>query len=307
MWAIAILVGLVALGAGGVRYALGQNPHRVLDTVDAVTGSAKDVALLHRAATGTHAGQKLLVYGTGKAGAPLPVFVFFHGGSWAHGDPEHYGFIARNMAPEGFIVVLGGYRLGEAGRYPAMLEDTAAAIGWTYRNVAQFGGDPQRIHLGGHSAGAYNVVQVALEQRWLAAEGVPQGAIDGVVGLAGPYDFFPFDSDSTKAAFGAAGAGEGSQPVNHARGDAPPMLLVHGEADTLVRPRNTRALAAALAREGARVEVEYLPEGDHNAPLLGLANPWRRDPRVHDRVTNFLTRGEAQRDKVSVPVQDGTS
>lgn len=302
MWIAGSLIVIALLAYGGLSYALRQNPHAVLDTVDRIVGPSTSVEQVVEASTGPHSQQRLLVYRGEEAAEPLPVLVFFHGGSWAHGDPQHYGFAARSFAEEGFVVVLGGYRLGEAGRYPAMLEDTSAVVGWVHANIAEHGGDPQRIFLGGHSAGAYNVTQVALERRWLENESVPESAVRGVFGLAGPYDFFPYDSPSTEAAFGSAGAGAESQPVNHVRADAPPLLLVHGEADTLVKPRNSRALAKAVSEAGGRADTLFLPEGDHNAPLLSLANPWRRDPQVHNRVLAFMREAA----KVSVPVQPQT-
>ncbi|QZD90881.1 alpha/beta hydrolase [Qipengyuania aurantiaca] len=300
MWTLAILIGFALLAGLALWIALQRNAPAVLDTIDSVAGPASGVEKVHQASTGNHEEQRLIVYRAKDSDAPLPVFIFFHGGAWAHGSPVDYGFIARNVAPDGYVVVLGGYRMNEPGRYPAMLEDTAAVVGWTHRNIANFGGDPERIFLSGHSAGAYNVAQVALEPRWLAKEQVPSSAIRGVVGLAGPYDFYPFDTDRSRAAFGSVGAGAESQPVNHARADAPPMLLVHGEDDTVVRIRNSRALEKALGEAGARVETLYLPGKTHNDPLLALTNPWRRDPLVFDRVSAFMAA------QVSVPVQAGS-
>ena len=300
MWTLAILIGLALLAGFALWIALQRNAPAVLDTIDSVAGPGSGVEKVHQASTGDHAEQQLIVYSANKGDAPLPVFIFFHGGAWAHGSPVDYGFIARNLAPEGYVVVLGGYRMNEPGRYPAMLEDTAAVVGWTHRNIANYGGDPERIFLSGHSAGAYNVAQVALEPRWLAKEQVPSSTIRGVVGLAGPYDFYPFDTDRSRAAFESVGAGPESQPVNHARADAPPMLLVHGEEDTVVRIRNSRALEKALGEAGSRVETLYLPGKTHNDPLLALTNPWRRDPLVFDRVSAFMAA------QVSVPVQAGS-
>ena len=300
MWTLAILIGFALLAGLALWIALQRNAPAVLDTIDRVAGPASGVEKVHQASTGDHFEQRLIVYRVKEGDAPLPVFIFFHGGAWAHGSPIDYGFIARNVAPEGYVVVLGGYRMNEPGRYPAMLEDTAAVVGWTHRNIASYGGDPERIFLSGHSAGAYNVAQVALEPRWLAQEQVPSSAIRGVVGLAGPYDFYPFDTDRSRAAFESVGAGAESQPVNHARADAPPMLLVHGEDDTVVRIRNSRALEKALGEAGARVETLYLPGKTHNDPLLALTNPWRRDPLVFDRVSAFMAA------QVSVPVQAGS-
>ena len=153
--------------------------------------------------------------------------------------------------------------------------------------------------LAGHSAGAYDVVQVALEERWLAASGLQPA---GVIGLSGPYDFYPFDKPSSEAAFGSVGAGAESQPINHARADAPPMLLIHGEDDALVKPRNSRALAAALGDAGAPVETKFYPGFDHNAPLISLASPWRRSRDVDDAMIAFARRVTT----VSVPVQQAT-
>ena len=306
MWSLGILLALVALGGLALWIGLQRNAPAVLDTIDRLAGPSHKVERVHDERVGDDPLQRLLVYREEGASGPLPVFIFFHGGAWAHGNPQDYGFIARNIAPEGYIVVLGGYRLNEAGRYPAMLQDTASVIGWVHRNIGTLGGDPNRILLAGHSAGAYNVAQVALDTQWLEQAGVPEQAIRGVIGLAGPYDFFPFDTDRSRAAFESVGAGEESQPINHASADAPPMLLVHGEDDTVVRIRNSRALEKALVGAGSEVETLFLPGRTHNDPLLALTSPWRRNPLVFDRVTDFMraqTRAGAQ---VSVPVQPQT-
>lgn len=302
MWIAAVLLGLLLVAALAFWLAVRQNGPAVLDAVDRLAGPDTGVELVHRESTGSRPEQQVLVYRGKSASGALPVFVFFHGGAWAHGDPRDYGFIARNIAPEGYVVVLGGYRLNEPGRYPAMLEDTAAAVGWVYDNIEDYGGDPDRIVLSGHSAGAYNVMQVALDSSWLDQAGVPPEAVRAVVGLAGPYDFHPFDTDRSQAAFASVGAGAESQPVNNVRGDAPPVLLIHGEDDTVVRIRNSKALAHALQKAGARAEALYLPSKTHNDPLLALTHPWRRDPLVFERVAQFVQAAVP----VSVPVQAET-
>ena len=302
MQAAGILLVVIAIAGAGLWFAVRTNGPAVLDAVDQVSGGERDAALVEQVTYGSDAAQKLRVYAPQAAAGPLPIFLFVHGGSWRSGDPDDYGFVARAIAPEGFVVVLAGYRLGVTGRYPAMLEDTAAAIARTREIAAAHGGDPDRIIVAGHSAGAYNVAQVALEERWLDDAGVPHRSISGVVGLSGPYDFFPFDSDSTKAAFGSVGVGAESQPVNHARADAPAMLLVHGESDTLVKPRNTRALASQLTKAGAGAETLLYSEMDHNAPLISLASPWRDRRDVAARIVAFARAVST----VSVPVQDKT-
>lgn len=302
-WILLATVLAVLIAGGTLKYAVARNGPAVLDTIDRITGGARDVELIHREGIGDSPEQKVAVYRASGDDRPKPVILFFHGGSWRSGSPDDYGFFARALVPEGFTVVLAGYRLMPEGEYPAMLEDTASAIAWTKRNIARYGGDPETIFIAGHSAGAYNVVQVALERQWLASAGFDPSIIKGVIGLSGPYDFYPFDSDSTKAAFGKAPDPEATQPINHVRGDAPPMLLIHGEKDTLVKPRNTRALSAAITQAGGMASPVYFMQMDHNAPLLALASPWRRDRKVLDTIVRFAALNQG---KPSVPVQAQT-
>lgn len=293
---VAGLAGLLLAGWLGLQYAIARNGPGVVDLVDRVTGGEGQVALAERSAYGEGANRTVAVYRAGDPPASLPVILFVHGGSWDSGSPDDYGFVARALAPEGFVVVLAGYRLHPSVHFPAMLEDTAAAVAWTRTNVARHGGDPDRIVLMGHSAGAYNVVMTALDRQWLGREGLPDNAVRGVIGLAGPYDFFPFDSDSTRASFGRAPDPQQTQPVLHARADAPPLLLLTGERDTTVKPRNTRALATAMERAGGVAQTGFLAGMDHADILLALASPWRRDRTIVERVAAFAR-------EASVPVQ----
>jgi acetyl esterase/lipase len=290
---LGVSIALLIAAGLALQIAIWRNGPAVLDAVDRITGGARGAVLAERVSYGPSDKQYLSVY-TPKdpVAEPLPVIVFVHGGSWNKGDPENYGFIGRAFAPEGFVVVLAAYRLHPEAVYPAMIEDTAAAIAWTQANIAKHGGDPSRIIISGHSAGAYNVAMTALEARWLAEAGGSAEQIAGVVGLAGPYDFYPFDSDSTRASFGHVAQGEVTQPVTHVRDDAPPKLLVHGEADT-------RELAKRLENAGAKVETLYLKDADHNQPLLALASPWRGNSEVFRAFVEFARDAHA-----SVPVQD---
>ncbi len=302
---IAVALAVMALAIwGGLALALARNAPAVIDIVDRTTGGTRQVVLAERARYGTHPAHKIAVYRHGGNGGPLPVIVFFHGGGWHSGDPDDYGFVARGLAPEGAVVVLAGYRLRPEGVYPAMLEDSAAAVAWVHANVARHGGDPARLFLAGHSAGAYNAAMLALDERWLATEGISANSLAGMIGLAGPYDFHPFDKESSQATFGHWPDARETQPIVHARADAPPMLLLHGGADTVVRPRNSRALAAALSAQGARVETRFYPGMDHNDPLLGLVSPWRRNRQVIDPVMRFVAGNDGVGDaKASLAVQ----
>ena len=307
LWTILILVGLAALAAIALQIAIARNGPAVLDTVDRLAGGSRATHSSQPVRFGSEApAQKLVVHRPHALpdNARLPVVVFFHGGSWDSGDPEDYAFVGRNLVPSGMIVVTAGYRLGERGAFTAMLEDGADAVAWVRGNIVEWGGNPDAIMLMGHSAGAYNAAMLALDPQWLAGAGVPRETIRAVVGLAGPYDFYPFDSASTKAAFGAANDPEATQPVNVARRDAPPFLLIHGTQDTTVRQRNSQALQRVLRANGTPAELQLHPEMDHTAPLLHLAHPWRtgglggEGGALHEAIVQFLAKHEP-----SVPVQ----
>ena len=307
-WVLLTLAVLLAAFGALFWWATANASVGTLDRVDGLfTGG--DATLVQGAVQyGPADEQVLFVHRPGGADAatPLPVLVFIHGGSWRDGDPADYGFVARNLAPEGFVVVLAGYRKEERGQYPAMLEDAAGTLRWIVDNIGQAGGDPSRIYLMGHSAGAYNAVQLALDPQWLTLAGLPQDTVDGVIGLAGPYDFLPLDSDATRLTFGSHTPLEETQPINAVRPDAPPMLLLHGSEDTVVYPRNSTDLTAALIDAGSPAEAVEFTGMDHIAILTTLARPFDRDPRVKEAVTTWLKEREEDRvDAAGSPASAG--
>lgn len=229
--------------------------------------------------------RKLDVYApSAAAAARRPVIVFFYGGSWNGGRRQAYAFAGRALAAQGFVVVIPDYRLVPEVRYPDFLRDGAAAVRWARRNAARFGGDGERIVLVGHSAGAYNAAMLALDPGLLGAD---RTAVRGLAGLAGPYDFLPLDDHATIAAFGQWPRPAETQPVAHAAPGAPPALLLRGEADTRVKPRNSRALAAALDKVGVEARVEIYPGVGHVGILTALAIPFRRRAPVLADVARF--------------------
>ena len=289
-WILGIIVAVVVLGAFGLQVAIARDGPAVLSAVDRITGGSGEAELKARIATGDHPDQKLFVWAPEEPvsqGSPRPVLMFVHGGSWNSGDPESYDFVGRAFVKEGFVVVLSGYRLGEAGNYPGMIEDTARAFAWVHKEIEDYGGDPQSIVLAGHSAGAYNMMMAALESRWLARHSLSPANIAGVVGISGPYDFLPLDSDSTKASFGHVDDLDATQPINHVSRDAPPMLLLHGEKDTTVGVFHSRNLKALLEEAGVDTRLELYPEKNHIDPLISIAAPWRSNRDVVTKIAEF--------------------
>jgi acetyl esterase/lipase len=245
-------------------------------------------------AYGPHARQRLDLYAPRKleAGARLPVIVWFYGGSWNSGERGGYAFAGRALAARGFVVAVPDYRLVPEVRYPAFLEDSAAAVRWVRANVARHGGDPDRIVLAGHSAGAYNAAMLALDPRWLGAD---RAAVKGLVGLAGPYDFLPLDVASTQQAFGQVADLPSTQPVNQAGEGDPPALLLAGADDTLARPRQSARLAQRLSEAGVRAETKLYPGIGHVGIMTALSKPLRGKAPVLDDVSAFAHRVTAER------------
>lgn len=241
-------------------------------------------------AYGSHPRQKLDVYGPDRPTGAAPVVVVFYGGSWNSGDKTDYGFLGKALASRGFVAIIADYRLVPEIRFPAFIDDGAAAVAWASRNAQKFGGDPSKVFLLGHSAGAYIAAMIALDKTYLNKFDLSPAMIKGVAALAGPYDFLPLDVDVAKAAFGQAKYPTATQPINFASRNAPAMFLATGNADTTVEPRNTYALADKLKQAGANVVVRSYPDVSHVGILLALSLPFRHQAPVLDDVSNFIRR-----------------
>jgi acetyl esterase/lipase len=218
------------------------------------------------------------------APSPLPIIVFLYGGSWSSGDKSGYRFVGQALAARGFLVAVPDYRLVPQVRYPAFLQDNAAAVRWVLAIAARYGGDPARVVLVGHSAGAYNASMLALDPRWLGSE---RRAVRGWVGLAGPYDFLPLDGPITRATFGQAGDLSATQPINFASRDDPATLLLHGSGDRTVLLRNSERLGTALAAVGVTARVKLYPQLGQVGIITAVARPFRGRAPVVDDVATF--------------------
>lgn len=218
-----------------------------------------------------------------------PVLLFFYGGSWMSGRRQDYGFVGRAYASRGFVVVVPDYRKVPAVRFPAFVQDAAAAVRWTHDNIARYGGDPDRIVLAGHSAGGYLATMLALDHRYLEAAGVDPGIVKAAAGLAGPYDFYPFTWAPAQAAMGAAPDPRETQPIRFARADAPPLWLATGTADETIRPANSVALAARLRAAGSRTTVlRRYPGLGHGGIVMALSRLFRGKAPVLAESSAFL-------------------
>ena len=272
-------VGLSALAVAAC------SPFQAFNAVNPLDGASAPVGT---ASFGPDPRQRLDVYAPSPApaGENLPVVVFFYGGGWESGSRQDYAFVGRALAASGFVTVIPDYRLYPQVRFPAFLEDCAAAVRWVADTIARYGGDPRRMVLAGHSAGAYNAAMLALDTRYLRRAGVDIASIRALAGLSGPYDFLPLDDPTSIQVFGPERDLAATQPVTFAR--PIPSFLATGDNDTRVRPRNTLSLAARLRAVGGRVEEKVYAGLDHTDTLLALSVLFRGKAPVLRELTAFL-------------------
>jgi len=210
------------------------------------------------------------LYRTGRGG---PLILFIHGGEWRQGDKNIYRFIGQALCARGLDCAVINYRLYPEARFPAFVEDAALAV----RHMAR------PLVLMGHSSGAHVAMLLALDPRWLG--GLP---IQGCIGLSGPYDFLPLDDPLHERILSSPLGLAATQPINFAQGPGPPLLLITGDADTTVRPRNTTALAAARRAAGGVVREVHYPGVGHTGTITALAALLRPfSPPVLDEIEAF--------------------
>ncbi len=219
--------------------------------------------------------QKLDVYAPVDGKGPWPVIVFFYGGSWNSGNKEPYAFVGRALAAQGFVVFIPNYRLHPQDPFPSFILDTASALDWTTRHAGEYGGDPRKVFAAGHSAGAYDLALAILDQSYLAALGTDTTALRGVATLSGPFDFLPLDTKVSINTFSHVADLATTQPINFARADVPPLLILHGSDDTTVRPRNAESLYQKLHAAGADVTLKIYPGIGHVGMITSFALPLR--------------------------------
>jgi acetyl esterase/lipase len=257
---------------------------QILNVTARVPGEVrKDVAY------GPSARARMDVYTPANASPDTPVMVFIHGGSWQSGSKDEYKFLGAAFARRGIETVIINYRVHPEAVFPAFMADAAQAVAMVKRDMA----GQRPLFLAGHSAGAQIASLLALDPRFLAAEGTtPCQAIAGVIGIAGPYHFTPVEP-VFKEIFPADKL-EAARPINYASNISPPTLLLHGTGDTTVSVERSREMLAALKASGNSAELKTY-EGVNHTFIVGAISPLvrRAAPTLNDSV-EFI---EAQKAK----------
>ena len=210
------------------------------------------------------------VYSPRKATA-RPIIVFWYGGGFENGEKSDYRFVGATLAKAGYVAVLPDYRLYPEVRFPQFVDDGALALKWVADHAREIGGDPRRIYVAGHSAGAHIAAMLAYDPARLERVGLPRDVVRGCIGLSGPYVLTPNDAtlnDIFRAPYTIADW----QPVQRVAAGAPPALLIHGEADTVVDVGHARRMAEKLESLGVAVTLRTYPGRGHRDTVAAFAS-----------------------------------
>jgi acetyl esterase/lipase len=225
-------------------------------------------------AYGDDPAQRLDVWARAGTTAGAPVLVEVHGGGWTGGDKALAASpMMAHLAERGWVCVTVNYRLGPVNRWPSMIIDVKRAIAWVVENIAAYGGDPGFVAISGGSAGGHLASFAALTPNDPAFQpgfADADTTIAAAVPLYGVQDFavdeHGLHHTLEKSVFGTRYADDWlrASPLHRAGPDAPPFLVIHGSADTIVAAGQSRRFVARL-REVSRKPVCYaeLPHAQH--------------------------------------------
>ncbi|MFD2570803.1 alpha/beta hydrolase [Spirosoma soli] len=214
-----------------------------------------------------------------KATAGYPVVVFIHGGSWDSGNKNIYTFVGRRLAKQGVVAVVINYRLAPTVEVPAMADDCARAVLWTTEHIAEYGGNPNRVFVMGHSAGGGLAALLATDNRLFAKVGLSQNPIKGAI-LDDPAGVDMFDylkkmeypnDQQYLVPFGKDPAvWRDVSPLYHVNAGSPPMLLYVGERTYPSIASSTRRFDQKLQALGVKHTFSVLPGKKHIPMVLQL-------------------------------------
>lgn len=221
---------------------------------------------------------KLDMYLPGNAG--FATIVFFHGGGLEMGEK----FIPEMFKHRGLAVVAPNYRLSPKATNPAYTDDAAEAVAWTLKHIAQYGGDPRRVYVCGHSAGGYLTLMLALDKSYLAKYGVDADSITGYVPFSGQTNTH-FTIKKERHLDMDIPIIDSFAPINHARKLATHMALITGDRhkEMLARYTENLHLQDILRAKGSEVPFYELNGFDHGSMvdsacllMLNLIAEWSK-------------------------------
>ena len=183
---------------------------------------------------------------------PLPVLMLMHGGYWRLSDKASMAFVAPSIICTPAILVSVGFRLATEIKYPGPVDDCRAALKWVYDNIAERGGDPNRIFVGGHSSGGHLSSLITLQRDKLREIGLPDGVIKGCFPISGVFDLS--DPERIEVFLNSADEVTEASPLFQTSGNVTPFFITIGENDRDEHRNGFRDMVAALGKERGRVD-----------------------------------------------------
>lgn len=248
-----------------------------------------DYTVIEDVAYGVHDLNRLNIYLPAQKQASRATVIFFYGGCWGGCETinkENYLFVAQALTAHGYTVVIADYRRYPEVKFDRIMADASQSVTWVRAHIANYGGDPEKIFLMGHSAGAHLAAMLTFNKDYLPPE--TYRSIKGFVGLAGPYDFLPFTDAYQKEVFGSEENYPASQPVNFVQGTEPPLLLLYGNNDVTVKLVNIESLTRKVRQAGGCVETHVYGDLDHVELLGALSLPLQNSEPVLADIIRFL-------------------
>ncbi len=195
-----------------------------------------------------------------------PVLIYVHGGFWSLRTSKEFGFVARGPVSEGVATVVTNYALCPHVTIDEIVRQTRAAVAWTYQNAESFGGDPERIHVAGHSAGGH-LVAMLLATDWEGVYGLPASIIKSATAISGIFDLTPlpytFLQPKLQLAWDQIWR---NSPILHLpdpQSGTPPLLVAYGEDETDEFRRQSEEFFAAWKAKGLGGKLVVLPAKNH--------------------------------------------
>ncbi|HZM03310.1 MAG TPA: alpha/beta hydrolase [Candidatus Saccharimonadales bacterium] len=238
------------------------------------------------------------------AGTNWPILIFVHGGGWTEGDKslkvagdDVYGNIGRFYAEHGIGVAVINYRLLPHVHWQEQISDVAHATAWVYSHVAQYGGNPARLFLCGHSAGAQLVDRVALDPAPLNEAGRSTAIVRGVISVSGAgldlkdeETYALGESREYYAQRFGTGTNPGdwqraASPVAYIHPGAPPFLILYAGGETKPLIRQSQRFSQALTQAGVKNKIIVVPGQSHARIVLTLS---RDDKTAGSAILNFI-------------------
>ena len=206
---------------------------------------------------------------------PFPVLVWFHGGglTGVSKDADEAVNVGRRLTAEGIVTAVHNYRLSPRVKFPDYIRDAAASVAWTQRHVGEYNGDPNRLYIGGHSAGGYLALMLTFDKQYLRAEGMDPAQLAGLVPISGQTLTHATVKNERNIAAEQIVVDEASV-LHHLRAQIPPMLNICAENDMAARVEENALLVAWLQKIGAEnVRLQVVPERDHGTIIHQIDRP----------------------------------